>query len=282
MSSFSSFEKDKKIFDDWRRYCNPNRTINEWWWRSTQTKDTPGKEEEDAASAKPMLQKILNLLDSIRNAGEAMTDENKLEAFVSEKIQTLGLTDFAARTSQNEEALTNIQARIESGQATFGDFLDFIQEMVTYIVNKDIIDQITQIALSIMKDFMGGGAVGFLKKLPLIGTIVKVADTSEKLLQAYQIAQGLTTDNVEQFKKIMMRPDGNDPHPILSYINMDDAYEEAFGTNDKLMNKFIGFFLDLKDEMGANKDKKMASDFVDEKFRQYVQKDFSLDAAPLK
>ena len=70
------------------------------------------------------------VLDSIRNAGEAMTDENKLEAFVSEKIQTLGLADFAARTSQNEEILTNIQARIESGQATFGDFLDFIQEMV--------------------------------------------------------------------------------------------------------------------------------------------------------
>jgi len=278
MSKFSSYEKDKKIFDNWREFL-----VQEGFsLRMFQTQDGPD-DEADAETAKPMLEKVYQLLEEIKNAGEALKDENKAEAWIKDKIEKLGLTSvFTKYATTDFKILNGMKERIEAGKATYGDFLDFIQEMVTYIVNKDIVDKIVDLTVGILKDKKLLGFKNLLKKVPFIGWLAEAADTVQKLISAYQLAQGLTTNNVDKFKEIMMRPDGRDPHPILSYINMNDAYENSFGTNDKLMNEFIGFFLKNKEDIRAAKDEKMDKDFIDIQFRNFLKKARGLDAAPIE
>jgi len=276
MSKFSSYEKDKKIFDNWREFL-----VQEGFFRIFQTQDGPD-DEADAKTARPMLEKVYEFLEEVKKAGEALSDENKAENWINEKLEALGISDWVADKNQNMEVLSGMQERIAAGKATYGDFLDFIQEMVTYIVNKDVVDKIVKIIVGIMKD---NGLLGFkaaAKKIPFLGAVVGLADTAQKLTSAYQLAQGLATDNVDQFKQIMMRPDGNDPHPILSYVNMDDAYENSFGTNDKLMNEFIGFFLKNKEEIRKAKDKQIPGGFIDNQFRNFLKAERGLDAAPIE
>jgi len=279
MSKFSSYEKDKKIFDNWREFL-----VQEGFsLRMFQTQDGPD-DEADAETARPMLEKIYQLLEEIKNAGEALKDENKAEAWIKEKIEQLGLTRvFTKYATTDFKVLDGMKKRIEAGKATYGDFLDFIQEMVTYIVNKDIVDKIVDLIVGILKDNKLLGFENLLKKVPFIGWLATAADTVQKLISAYQVAKGIVTNNVDQFKEIMMRPDGRDPHPILKYVNMDDAYENSFGTNDKLMNEFIGFFLTNKEEIRqAERDKQIPEDFIDNQFRNFLKAERGLDAAPIK
>ena len=121
MSSFSSYEKDKKIFDNWREFL-----VQEGFsFRIFQTQDGPD-DKADAETAGPMLEKVYQFLEEVKKAGEALSDENKAEAWINEKLEALGISDWVADKNQNMEVLSGMQERIAAGKATYGDFLDFI------------------------------------------------------------------------------------------------------------------------------------------------------------
>jgi len=63
---------------------------------------------------------------------------------------------------------------------------------------------------------------------------------------------------------------------------MDDAYEDSFGTNDKLMNEFIGFFLKNKEEIRKAKDEQITGGIIDIQFRNFLKSERGLDSAPIK
>jgi len=277
MSSFSSFEKDKKRFDDWRLFLlkEQREDVREgagaWLQSLFGKKDSPGDEEADARSAADLLGKFKVFLDSLVAAIKAFSgDEEEMKKLVHNLLQEAGLGDFANKLSVNLDVYNNFRERIENGKATYSDFIDFIQDMTTYLVNKPAIDEILKMITDELAKLLSGKE--WLKKIPIFGWIVEVADIGSKLIVGYNLAKGLGTGSEEDLKGMIFRPDGSDSHSMLKYLNMNDSYENAFGSNENLMNNFVMYFHKMKRVLATKGDETLPEDFIDQKFKKYLEK----------
>ena len=289
MSSYSSFEEDKKRFDDWRHYLLKEertilseRSIASRFWGLFQPKDTPGNEKADAEGAKPIIDKVHKFLQIVK---ESLAGGKNMELVVKDALDSLGLGEYLNKFASHLEAYTEQLGQINAGKLTYGGFLDFIQDITTYVLNQGPIEEIKSLMAELIVKNVNLKSI--LAKIPGIAAFVNSAETfldiSDKLITAYKLADGLATGkgDVSKLRALVLRPDGKDPHPLLKYVNLDDAYENAFETNQKLMNAFLLYFHELKDEMEAKANEEMPPDFVDVYFKNFLATKINLEASPI-